>query len=169
VAIVRAQQMLLFRPSGPGRVGLIGCSAGKLDRRAPAAQLYTGPIFQLSCAWITGRTELGAWAILSAKHGVVLPGQEIDPYDVSLEAMSAAERRTWAGRTREQLIERWGRDVIYMVLAGAHYRAALEGLRFVEDVIESWARKRRDARLRPAHVSIGVLKKYLREQRGFGV
>ena len=166
--IALRQQLPLFGPVGPGRVGLIACSAGKLNRPAPAALLYTGPLFQLSRAWITERTELGAWAILSAKHGVVLPGEEIDPYDVSLEGMTAPERRAWAERTREQLVGRWGRDTIYMVLAGEHYRAAVDGLPFVEDVIAAWARRRRDAGLRPAHVSIGVLKKYLRQKRGFG-
>ena len=150
------------------RVGLISCSAGKLAHRAPAAQLYTGPLFKLSRAWIEGRSELDAWAVLSAKHGVVLPDEEVDPYDVSLDAMTAAERRAWAERTRGQLALRWGRETIFMVLAGEHYRAAVDGFPFVEDVISSWARWRCDNGLRPAHVSIGVFKKYLRERKGFG-
>jgi hypothetical protein len=147
------------------RVGLIACSAGKLSYRAPAAQLYTGPVYQLSRQWITGRTELGAWAILSAKHGLVLPEQELDPYDCSLDGMPEDERRAWCERTRQQLVDRWGRETIYMVVAGADYRAALRGLPYVEDVFACWSRRRRDEGLRG--FGIGVLKKYLKQQRGF--
>lgn len=150
------------------RVGLISCSAGKLAKAAPAAQLYTGPLFALSRAWIEERKELGAWAILSAKHGVVMPDQVIEPYDLSLDAMNVADRKAWAERTRDQIVSLWGRDTIYMVVAGDHYRRALDDLPYVEDVIGAWARWRRDRGLRPAHVGIGVLKKYLKERKGFG-
>lgn len=149
------------------RVGLIGCSATKLDRAAPAADLYTGPVFSLERAWITARTDVDVWAILSAKHGLVMPDQVVEPYDLALGDLSAAERRAWAERTREQLVARWGRDAVYMIVAGADYRAALEGL-LVEDVIGSWAAWRRDRGMRPAHVGVGILKKYLAERKGFG-
>lgn len=148
------------------RVGLISCSAGKLDHRAPAAELYTGPIFRAARAWITNRGELGAWAILSAKHGLVLPDQELDPYDVSLSSLSFPELKAWGERTQAQLVARWGRDAIYTVLAGSDYRQATRGLPYVEDVIGCWTRRRREDGIRPAAVGIGVLKKYLKEQRG---
>lgn len=147
------------------RVGLIACSAGKLDRPAPAAELYTGPVFTLAREWITARTELGAWAILSAKHGLVMPDQVVEPYDVALASLSADEKRAWAARTREQLVERFP-GAVFMVLAGADYRAATEGL-LVEDVIGNWTAWRRERGLRPAHIGIGLLKKYMRERKGY--
>lgn len=149
------------------RVGLIGCSATKLDRSAPAAELYTGPIFTLARAWISERSELDAWGILSAQHGLVLPDQTLEPYDLDLAALPTIDRKAWAQRTREQVVARWGTGTIYMVLAGADYRAALDGL-LVEDIIASWSRWRGDRGLRPRHVGIGVLKKYLCERKGFG-
>ena len=152
------------------RVGFIGCSKEKLktDVAVTAASLYTGPLFKAAKRWIEKRTELDEWAILSAKHGVLLPGDFVAPYDLCLDDMTADERARWAMVTRAQIVDRWSVDTVFMVVAGAHYRTALDGLPYVEDVIHAWGQWRREKGLRPAHCSIGVLLKYLREGKPYG-
>lgn len=145
------------------RVGLIGCSAGKLPVRAPAKLLYTGPLFELSRAWIAARTELDSWAILSARHGLVLPDQEIEPYDLSLSSMSADERARWAANTRAQIVDRWGAGTIFMIVAGEYYALSCPE---PDDVFDQ--RQSMDGgSVAPAHIGIGVLKKYLNEMKSY--
>lgn len=50
-------------------VVLIGCSASKLDRAAPARELYTGRVFKASVAY--AEATGAKWCVLSALHGVV--------------------------------------------------------------------------------------------------
>lgn len=78
---------------------LIGCGARKLDHAAPARDLYTGPLFRAA------RTYAEAsglpWAILSARYGLVMPEQVIEPYDYRL-----VHRAYWA----------WSRHVTHHLL-----------------------------------------------------
>ena len=69
--------------------------------------------------------------MLSALHGLVRVGDVIDPYDTTLNTMAAADRRAWAARVNVQLRNAWSPDaVVFVVLAGAKYRAALSGLTY---------------------------------------
>jgi len=74
---------------------VIGCGKVKLDRRAPARELYTGSLFVAArrYAEASGQT----WAILSAKHGLVGPHVELEPYDVVLK-LGRVDLRDWALR-----------------------------------------------------------------------
>lgn len=63
-------------------IALVACSAGKLATAAPARDLYTGHTFKLARAWAERFAD--AWFILSALHGVVEPGQVLEPYDATL-------------------------------------------------------------------------------------
>ena len=100
-------------------VCLVGCGKSKLSHAAPARDLYTGPLFRKSLAVAereaapTGGTVL----ILSAEYGAVPLDGMLDPYDLALTSLSAAERRTWGevtavmlrcrlGLTAAQLVER---------------------------------------------------------------
>lgn len=153
------------------RVGLIACCKEKLDHASPARELYCSPLFTLARGWMEHPGRCDEWAILSAKHGLVLPGDALEPYDLSLEALTEDERRAWAQRTRRQILERWGTGAIYLVVLGHLYHSAVWGLPLVEDVIAHWTQMRRDRGMsgREASVGIGVLMKYLRQGRGFGV
>jgi hypothetical protein len=102
---------------------LIACSAAKLDRAAPAAQLYTGQAFRLAMA-AAARADADVF-ILSAMHGAVEPDQTLTPYDRALSKMTKRERRIWAQRVAYQLIHQYGRPIV--VLAGKHYAQALAG------------------------------------------
>lgn len=150
------------------RVGLIGCGKNKLPHAAPASELYTGPFFKLCKQWISKPGRVDAWGILSAKHGLVLPDQELEPYDLSLDKLSYQKRVAWGQGVRKQLELQWGvNDVIWLILAGAYYRVALDGMPFVEDVIACWTNWRRMAGMKRPQMGIGVIKKYLKRDEGY--
>ena len=111
------------------KVGLVSCCGPKLDRPAPAQDLYTSDLFKKSRAYVEATCD--RWAILSAKHGLVMPNQVLEPYDVRLGAMPATERRVWALTTHTQLRAAFGPDAKFVVLAGKRYLAATEGLKVV--------------------------------------
>lgn len=73
---------------------LVSCVSVKLDRRAPACDLYCSPWFKFARRVV----EREPWAILSARHGLVWPHDMISPYDQTLADMTANERRQWAAR-----------------------------------------------------------------------
>src|SRR3546814_14699200 len=80
----------LFR-SSPSPVFLVACVAAKLDRPAPARDLYASPWFQKARAYV--ERQGGAWFILSAKHGLIAPETVIAPYAETLGAMKAGDRK----------------------------------------------------------------------------
>ncbi|HEX5750038.1 MAG TPA: hypothetical protein VFZ09_27660 [Archangium sp.] len=85
--------------SDPRRYALVGCGKEKLDRAAPARDLYTGPLFR--AALEVAEAEFGAdvW-ILSAKYGLTDLDEVLEPYDLHLDDL-----------TGDELLD-WGRDVI---------------------------------------------------------
>lgn len=81
-------------------IGLVACSKTKLDRPAPARELYTSPLFRAASAY--AERTYDRWLILSALHGLVEPDQEIEPYDVTLTRMTVKERRAWCALVTNQ-------------------------------------------------------------------
>jgi hypothetical protein len=65
------------------RVALIACSARKLDRPAPARELYQGDLFRRAVAYAGATCD--CWYVLSAPHHVVDPHQVLEPYELSLQ------------------------------------------------------------------------------------
>lgn len=84
---------------------ILACSASKLDRRAPAHELYTGQLFRLSLqvANLTADRIL----ILSAKHGVVGIDDVLDPYDESLPK-EKHRRAHWGELVSRSLLREFG-------------------------------------------------------------
>ncbi|NMG29569.1 DUF6884 domain-containing protein [Aromatoleum evansii] len=105
-------------------IGLVACCGQKLEGRHPAQDIYVSSLFRKSRTWVMAHCS--QWFILSAKFGLLAPSQEIETYDVTLNAMSAADRRAWARRVREQL-EPFAAER-FIVLAGERYCAGLTGL-----------------------------------------
>jgi hypothetical protein len=100
---------------------VIGCGKSKLARRAPARELYTGSLFVMARRYAEASGQL--WAILSAKHGLLLPDQHLDPYDDKL-ALRGAELEQWARRAAERcvrLIDATGTHEKVECLAGHAY------------------------------------------------
>lgn len=107
------------------RIGLVACCGRKLEGQHPAQDIYVSALFRKSRAWVLQHCD--QWFILSAKYGLVVPSQVIETYDVTLNAMPAAERRAWAARVRKELEPFAGATIV--ALAGERYCAALHGLR----------------------------------------
>jgi hypothetical protein len=80
--------------SGGERIGLVGCVKGKQSRAAPAADLYTSALFKGRRRWVAQTCD--RWFILSAKHGLVLPSEVLEPYDETLNDVGRAGRREWS-------------------------------------------------------------------------
>ena len=108
-------------------VFLVACVGQKGEAAAPAADLYTSDWFRKARAYV--ESQGGTWFILSALHGLVDPGQVIEPYNVTLNNMPAGERRAWGARLAEQLAARIPADQPVVFLAGRNYR----------DPLASWA------------------------------
>jgi len=47
-------------------------------------------------------------AILSAKYGLLLPEDKIDPYDLTLNDMDSSDRKEWADKVFKQMKTRLG-------------------------------------------------------------
>ena len=73
---------------------LVGCVKSKHHRDSLARDIYTSTLWQHRRAY--GELHGCPWYILSAKHGLLAPGTCIEPYDLSLADLSAAERREWS-------------------------------------------------------------------------
>lgn len=111
-------------------VALIACTKGKLRRAAPAREMYTSQLFQLSLAYAEQYREQGqppaVVYVLSAKHGLLDLDQVIEPYDASLNVMTAAERRLWGRQVADELERRHDLARTHlMFLAGKVYRQAV--------------------------------------------
>jgi hypothetical protein len=63
-------------------VGLVGRASQKLQRPAPARELYVSQLFKKASAYAERTCD--RWYILSAKHDLVHPDEVIEPYDVRL-------------------------------------------------------------------------------------
>jgi hypothetical protein len=105
------------------RVGLVACSAGKLDRPAPARELYTSQLFCKARLYV--ETHCDRWYVLSARHGLVAPERVLAPYDERLGANTA----DWCWLVRSQLCAEltFVHGVELVVLAGENYRGFLDG------------------------------------------
>jgi hypothetical protein len=102
-------------------IGLVSCGATKLDRPAPARELYTSELFRRSLAYAERRCQ--HVYVLSAKHRMVELDQMVEPYEQRLGA--ATERKQWGDAVARELVARHGGDVAALVLAGAEYADAV--------------------------------------------
>ena len=104
---------------------LLSCVKKKLSHEAPAEDLYFSPLFRLSLAYARS-LNTDAIYILSAKYGLVPLDRQIEPYEVTLNAMPAGEVRAWADRVLGQLqgVANPGGDR-FIFLAGERYRKHL--------------------------------------------
>lgn len=102
-------------------IGLVACSAQKLDRPAPARELYCSPLFRKSLAYAEPRC--GRVYVLSGALGLIDLDTVTAPYDRRLGGKKESE--AWARRVASTLIDRHGREVDYLILAGADYAGPL--------------------------------------------
>jgi hypothetical protein len=102
------------------RAVLVSCGAKKLDHPAPAADLYTSPLFGNARSYAEASGH--PWFILSARHGLVEPGTVLEPYDTTLTDLTPEEREAWASRvTRALYLRGFGGWGVFEVHAGDGY------------------------------------------------
>lgn len=113
---------------------LIGCSDSKRDTlrtgAVPARELYTGGLFVEARKWAES-WDLD-WAVCSALHGVVMPDEKIDSYNIKLKV----GQEDWLA---EQLAEFFAKESVtsVVVLAGSLYvETALEA---AVGTVQVWA------------------------------
>lgn len=89
-------------------VYLITCTRTKSSSKTFAKQLYKSPAFQASRKVAEKYGDL--WFILSAKHGLVSPEDQIEPYDLSLISLSHLQRNNWAMSVFQELLPKLSHD-----------------------------------------------------------
>lgn len=104
-------------------LAVVACGAAKLNRAAPAAELYTGSYFRAALA--AARAMAGPRVlILSARHGLLDPSTVLDPYEQRIDqpgAISAAELRHQAAA-----LDVRGARVVHVLAGRAYARAAAQ-------------------------------------------
>jgi len=107
------------------RIILISCVSQKLPYKTRSRRLYISPLFKKNLAYAQ-RLNSDAIFILSVKYGLVELDQEIEPYHLTLNMMSASQIKMWAVRVLAQLSEKadLNRDH-FIFLAGSKYRKYL--------------------------------------------
>jgi hypothetical protein len=104
-------------------IALVACAARKQGRPTRAADLYVSDLFRKSRTY--AERHAAAWFVLSAKHGLVEPTAEVEPYEMTLNAMTAVERGAWSARVLRQLEHVVKRGDTVIVLAGIRYREGI--------------------------------------------
>jgi hypothetical protein len=115
------------------QIALVACAKTKAAKPSPAATLYVSPLFRKSVVAALDRTK--TVNILSAEHGLVELGTELEPYDKTLKTLPAVLRRAWAQQVAEAVRKiAKSRDQL-LLYAGDDYaeplRAALAGQAYV--------------------------------------
>jgi hypothetical protein len=106
-------------------IGLVACCKTKLDQRARAEDLYRSPLFRKARAYCLAHYP--RWFILSAKYGLVDPGQVIAPYDCTLLKQGRKARAEWGQLVCSQLAALGLAGEAFAAHAGKVYVAPLAG------------------------------------------
>ena len=85
----------------PG-IALVSCGKAKLDHAAPAEELYTGNLFRAAFEYCKARYWPMVY-IVSARYGLLPPGQVVDPYDLTLTDLPNDSRIRWGRRVISDL------------------------------------------------------------------
>lgn len=107
------------------KIVLISCVKKKLPYKTKAKDLYVSSLFKKNLAFARS-LQPNKIFILSAKYGLVNLEEELEPYEFTLNTMSAPEIKNWAERVKGQMKEKinFENDMI-VFLAGEKYRRYL--------------------------------------------
>jgi hypothetical protein len=139
-------------------IGLVACSAQKLDHAAPARELYCSPLFRRSLAYAEPRCA--RVYVLSARHHLVALDAVLEPYEQRLSSIKR-ERRRWACVVAAAIEARHGHDVQLLLLAGREYTAPL-----IQEVAHWWpiGAWRERVRLPLERMQVGERLRWLNDQ-----
>lgn len=105
------------------KIALISCTKSKQSYPCKAMDMYrTSNLFMKAVSYIENQ-GYDDWFILSAKHGLIKKETVIDPYDVTLLSMNAAQRKDWSNNVYLQL--KTLKDCELDFYAGLKYREYL--------------------------------------------
>lgn len=108
------------------KIVLVSCGKKKQSRPCPVRELYTSHGF-LAARKYAEREGDGGWFILSAKHKLLMPETEIEPYEQTLKQVSRSERRVWSENVFESLSKQFTPgEHGFIILAGNDYCGFLE-------------------------------------------
>ena len=115
------------------KVVLISCVSKKRSYKTKARDLYVSALFKKNLQYAL-KLKPDQIFVLSAKYGLVSLDEEIEPYDLTLNTMSANEVKKWAEGVVRDLASRSDlQQDEFIFLAGAKYRKYLvEHLAHVE-------------------------------------
>ncbi len=77
------------------KIVLISCVSKKRPTKSKARDLYISPLFRKNLEYAL-KLKPDQIFILSAKYGLVSLEEEIEPYDLTLNTMSANEVKDWS-------------------------------------------------------------------------
>ncbi len=115
--------MFTEKQSGAKRVALVGCSALKNKKPAPAKDFYTSALFRAAYAYAEKTCDVVV--IVSAFYGAVAPKTVLHPYDRSLRKFRKNDREDWGARTIGELLPMFNPPPQLVILAGKVYADAL--------------------------------------------
>jgi len=107
-------------------LGLISCTKSKRTVKCKAREMYV-PSQLFRAAFAYAKEKYDIVAIPSAKYGLLLPDDEIEPYELTLKTLNAQQRKKWAEKVMNQIKERIGLSNIRECFfhAGKEYRQFL--------------------------------------------
>ena len=104
-------------------IAIVQCVSKKRKTPQLARDLYTSPLFVNAAAYAEKISD--EWYIISAKYGLVRPSDWLEPYDVTLNHMTAIQRRGWANQVFSDLKPLLRPTDTVVILAGVVYRKNL--------------------------------------------
>jgi hypothetical protein len=107
-------------------LGLVSCTKEKKNYPCKASEMYlASDLFKK--AYRYANKNYSAVAILSAKYGLLLPSDKIEPYNITLKDMNIKQVKSWADRVFEQMKEKLNLNEFETVFfhAGKRYRIYL--------------------------------------------
>jgi hypothetical protein len=100
----------------PARVVLVASAGVHGPAPVPVATLFRSPGF--ASARAHAERSGFPWFVLSAKHGLLDPGDVVSPYDVQIDERSASYRAAWGEWVVAQLSERVALDGVTVEVHG---------------------------------------------------
>lgn len=102
---------------------LVSCVKLKNQRPSAAKDLYCSTLFKEMRRF--AESKGGSWGILSAKYGLLMPDDQIEPYELTLNTMRKPQRQSWSSGVWQRLEPQLKPDSTVVFLAGVKYREFL--------------------------------------------
>lgn len=138
------------------KIILIACVASKQNKRCKAKDMYISPLFKKSWEY-ANQLQPDKIFIISAKHHLLNPEDEIEPYNETLYDFTSTQRKEWAKtvlKVLESKVEGSLNEHEFIILAGKKYYEYLIGRNGIQNFSLPLE----------GHGGIGCILKFLNEQ-----